>query len=115
MSNTNMLSKEGSKKFKELIVLCKTLIPDSNDVDELNVLIEQLIKKKNQITDVINISRDSGKITTLNTYLDDVNTVINLADARITEINQSIGGKRRKRKSYKKKKSYKKRRTYKKK
>jgi len=114
MNNTNILSKEGSKKFKELIVLCKTLIPDSNDVNELNVLIEQLIKKKNLITDGINVSRDTGKINTLNTYLDDVNTVINLADARITEINQSVGGRKR-RKTYKKKKSYKKRRTYKKK
>ena len=111
---TYILSKNGSAKFKNLVALAKNSIPNE-PLDSLNNLVNILIKKKNEITDEINISRDLGKINTLNTYLDDINTIINLAEARITVLNQSVGGKRRRRKSYKKKKSYKKRRTYKKK
>lgn len=93
----DILSKEGSIKFKNLIATAKNTIPNSRNVAALNNLSQALILKKNQATDRLalpNISQ--GERNTIKTYLDDINEVINSLDERINVLNNSeVGGSKR--------------------
>ena len=108
----NILSEEGSLKFKELIDKVSILVPTLTNINTLNKVRNVIIEKQDQLKNVVdnpNLSQNQNQ--TINDYLAETQVVLNLINARITEMS-SLGGKRRKsRKSRKGKKSRKSRKS----
>lgn len=92
----NILSEEGSIKFKNLIVTTKNMVPNSTKVSELNKLKNALIVKKNLMNERLESSNVSpGTKNTIRTYCDDIEDLINLVDERIDVLGNSELGRGR--------------------
>ena len=108
----NIFSEEGSLKFKELIDKVSNLVPTLTNINTLNKVRNVIIEKQEQLKNVIdNPTLSQNQKQTIKDYLDKTQEVLNLINARITEMS-SLGGKRRKgRKSRKSRKGKKSRKT----
>jgi hypothetical protein len=105
-----MLSEKESKKFKGFMDLVKRNVPDMSRIIDIMPLHQKLIDKKNEMNNELNnSSMTQSQKTTYENYIGVLNDMINLTEARINELNNSGGGRRRKmsrkRKSIKKRKS----------
>jgi hypothetical protein len=92
----NILSEEGSLKFKELIDKVSNLVPTLTNINTLNKVRNVIIEKQDQLKNIIdnpNLSQHQKQI--IKDYLDKTQEVLNLINTRITEVS-SLGGKRRK-------------------
>jgi hypothetical protein len=111
----NIFSEEGSLKFKELIDKVSNLVPTLTNINSLNKVRNVIIEKQEQLKNIIdNQNLSPHQKQTIKDYLDKTQDILNLINARITEVS-SLGGKRRKsrksRKSRKGKKSRKSRKS----
>ena len=112
----SILSEKESIKFKNFMDLVKRNVPTSENIDSLNNIYQKLINKKNEMNNELNTSRmtPNEKIT-FEIYFTELHRMINLTEARINELNNPAGGRRRKmsrkRKSFRRRKSCRKRKS----
>ena len=93
---SNIFSEEGSLKFKELIDKVSNLVPTLTNINTLNKVRNVIIEKQDQLKNVVdNSTLSQNQQQTTKVYLDKTQEVLNLINARITEMS-SLGGKRRK-------------------
>ena len=92
----NIFSEEGSLKFKELIDKVSNLVPTLTNINSLNKVRNVIIEKQEQLKNVVdNPTLSQNQKQTIKDYLDKTQDILNLINARITEVS-SLGGKRRK-------------------
>jgi len=96
---TDILSREGSIQYKNLISRATNTL-QTTPIQTLKDRVKVMRDKKYMMMNYR--GRSAGDKSTIQTYIDELNNVINLTEARINEL-EHAGGRIKKRKSSKKK------------